>query len=565
MVKKIHIGSSDFAEIVTNNGLLADKSLFIKEIIDTADKVLLITRPRRWGKTLSQSMLQCFLSSEVDSVPTKGLFDNLAISKVDDGYYIREHQGKYPVIFISFKDVSELTLAECLNNLSILIQKLFREHRYLINSTKLDEYDRAMFNQYLNGTKDTQHIAQSLYFLCEVMHRHFNQKVYILIDEYDTPLNWAYVNGYIGELTRIMRNLMSSALKDNRSLQKSILTGILRISKDSMLSGLNNLKVYTILERKYNAYFGFTNDELDRLFKEQELDRNESGVKEWYNGYSFGGMTIYNPWSILNCLEEQGKCEAYWVNTSNNTMIEKLLLEFRNDIQPHMLKLMYNEAIEVTLEKYVSFDLLTNTSSSFWGLLLFSGYLTTGNISSTGSGLLYNCTLKIPNVEIRKLFNHFYQQWFYECLRENYDPFLKNLTHGNVAKFDEQLNAYLLESVSVRDTGNTSEKFYHGLVMGLLASLRESHMVLSNYESGEGYADAIVIPLASSNLDLGIVMEFKHDKIGGNLEKLAKAALSQIDDTQYATIFKQYPQVKRVLKLGLAFNKKQVKILPKLS
>ena len=470
MVKKIYLGSSDFTEIVVSDGLLADKSLYIKDVIDSPDKVMLITRPRRWGKTLSQSMLQSFLSSEVNGIKTAGLFDNLAIAQVDDGSYIREHQGKYPVIFISFKDVKETTFDDCVNNLSILMQKLFMQHEYLLESIAISDTNIKLFKQYLSGIQDAQYIAQSIYFLSELLYSHYNnQKVYILIDEYDTPLNEAYLSGYVDELTKLMRNLFSSALKDNPNLQKGILTGILRISKDSMLSGLNNLEVYTILDEKYSEYFGFTNNELDKLFKEQDLERDEDTVKSWYNGYNFVGTTIYNPWSILSCLSKHGQFEAYWVNTSNNKLIEKLLLEFRGDVQPQMIKLMNNEAVEVTLDKYVSFDILSDNTASFWGLLLFSGYLTIANISSTGAGLLYTCTLRVPNVEIKSLLNHFYQQWFYKCLRENYNSFLKNLTQvGNVVKFSEQLNEFLLESISVRDTGVTSEKFYHGYNLQLM-------------------------------------------------------------------------------------------------
>ena len=328
MAKKIYLGTSDFPTIVNSNGLLADKTLYIKEVIDSSDTVMLITRPRRWGKTLSQSMLQAFLSSEVHGIKTAGLFDDLAIAKVDDGRYIREHQGQHPVIFISFKDVKELTFDGCVNNLRFLIQRLYREHSYLLSSTKLLDFELNIFKKYIECEKDVQVITDAIKDLSELMYKHFNKKVYILIDEYDTPLNSAYLRGYIEELTELMRNILSLALKDNINLEKGILTGILRISKDSMLSGLNNLEVYTILDKKYNQYFGFTDDELDVLFKEQGLERDEPTVKSWYDGYNFAGCNIYNPWSILSSLKRDGELEAYWVNTSNNKIIKKLLLEF---------------------------------------------------------------------------------------------------------------------------------------------------------------------------------------------------------------------------------------------
>ncbi len=292
MTKKIYIGSSDFAEIITNGGLFADKTLFIRDIIESADKVLLFTRPRRWGKTLNQSMLQHFFASEVYGIKTAGLFDNLAIAKVDNGRYVREYQGKYPVIFISFKDVKEPTFDGCLNNLRFLIQRLYREHGYLLSSTKLVDFELNIFKKYIECEKDPQMIADAIKDLSELIYKHYEQKVYILIDEYDTPLNEAFLKGYINELTDLMRNLMSAALKDNHCLQKAILTGILRISKDSMLSGLNNLKVFTILDEAYREHFGFTDDELDMLFKEQGLERNVPEVKRWYDGYNFAGCHI---------------------------------------------------------------------------------------------------------------------------------------------------------------------------------------------------------------------------------------------------------------------------------
>ncbi len=563
MAKKIYLGSSDFAEIITNNGIFADKTLLIRDIIESAHKVTLLTRPRRWGKTLNQSMLQHFFASEVYGVKTAGLFDKLAIAKIDNGRYIRDYQGKSPVIFISFKDVKESTFDGCLNNLSLLIQRLYREHRYLLNSTKLIDLDMEVFHKYVKCTKDPQVIADAIKDLSELIYKHYdNQKVYILIDEYDTPLNEAFLKNYIHELTELMRNLMSAALKDNNCLQKGIMTGILRISKDSMLSGLNNLKVFTILDKQYREYFGFTDEELDMLFKEQDLERNEPEVKQWYDGYNFAGCHIYNPWSILSCLSEKGELDAYWVNTGSTTMIERVLDNFHYKVAPKITALMQKQEITQLIDRHVAFDTMLSKESTLWGLLLFSGHLTaTVNHIDDENGL-YNCNLRVPNRELMIIFNRHYAQWFETQLHENYAPFLNSLITGEINKFIDFLKLYLKETMSVRDTGRTPENFYHGLVVGLLASLRSTHVIQSNRESGTGFYDVSIMPRANVKFDLGLILEFKIAEDADNLNELAQTALEQIIDKQYDTELKMYPHIKNILKLGLAFNKKNVIVLP---
>jgi hypothetical protein len=405
-------------------------------------------------------------------------------------------------------------------------------------------------------------IDLALRTLSELLYKHYQQKVVILIDEYDTPLNAAYVENYIEALTPLMRNLMSNTFKDNDALHKGVMTGILRVSKDSMLSGLNNLEVYTILDKKYREYFGFSDKELDKLYQEQGLIADRENAKKWYNGYNFAGLQIYNPWSILNCLHRDGEFDDYWVHTSNNKMIETLLLQFREDVHPAVTELMEHKSTEVIIDRHVTYDTLDIQSSSLWSLLLFAGYLTTESCEVTGK-LLYRCQVKLPNIEIVHLLNYYFDMWFSTRLGVQYQSFLNNLVEGKVEKFSEQLNTYLTEALSVRDTGYTAEKFYHGLVLGLIASLRATHLIHSNRESGDGYPDVLMYPLASNTKhDLGIVMEFKHAREDGseNLEKLAKQALRQIEQKNYTAELKAQSQVKRILKLGLAFNHKRVAV-----
>ncbi len=561
MAKKIYIGSSNFEKIITDDGLFVDKSLFIKAIIEDTSDVILITRPRRFGKTLNMSMLHYFFAEKVWFTETARLFDNLAIAKVDDGFYIKEYQGKYPVIFMSFKDIKARDYQTVLGQLTYLARDAFNVHDYLLESHALSVTDKKIFESYLEmETFNTYKIDVSLRFLSQLLYKHHRQKVVILIDEYDTPLNAAYVENYIGDLTPLMRNLMSNTFKDNDALHKGVMTGILRVSKDSMLSGLNNLEVYTILDQEYREYFGFSDQELDALYEEQGVIADKENAKKWYNGYNFAGLQIYNPWSILNCLHRDGKFDDYWVHTSNNTMVETLLLKFREDVHPAVTQLMEHKTAEVIIDRHVTYDVLDIQSSSLWSLLLFAGYLTTEMARRTDE-LLYECRVKLPNIEIVHLLNYYYKIWFSTRLGVQYQAFLNNLAEGKVEKFSEQLNTYLTEALSVRDTGYTAEKFYHGLVLGLIASLRSSHIVHSNRESGDGYPDVLLYPLANNQKhDLGIVMEFKHAKEDGseNQELLAEKALRQINEKNYVTELKAQAQVKRILKLGLAFNHKQV-------
>lgn len=556
MTKTIHLGTSDFATIINNNGLLVDKSLFIKEIIDNISGVTLITRPRRFGKTLNMTMLHYFFARTANGIETNGLFNNLAISQLENGKYITEHQGKYSVIFISFKDIKASTFSDLFDKIVLLMRRLYAQHENLL--TVIDDHEKKLFNKYLNCSINRAELEESLLFLSELLFKFYKQKVYILIDEYDTPLNCAYLCDCLNELTSLMRNLFSVALKDNPYLQQGIMTGITRISKDSMLSGLNNLKVYTLLEEKYSNYFGFTDIELDYLFKEQDLEYNKIAAKTWYNGYLFGNTTIYNPWSILSCLDKKGKFEAYWVHTSNNDIIKEVLLEFKPEVQSKIIELMQGKKIIAEIDSSVAFDELANHAASFWSLMLFGGYLTASAITQTTTSLNYACELSIPNLEVKLLLNHLYKEWFKSQINQNYTTFLNNLINGRVTEFNQQLNEYLLKTVSVRDTGINAEKFYHGLVLGLIASLAETHHLESNLESGYGYADLLITPLIKTKFNLGIVIEFKHATSNKNLSNLAHQALEQIETKHYELKLHQHPHIKQILKIGLAFNKKQV-------
>jgi hypothetical protein len=316
-MKRINIGGSDFGTLIRNDLLFVDKSLFIKEIIDDKSEVTIITRPRRWGKTLNMSMLHYFLSAEVYGQKTAGLFDKLLIAK-EPGDYIAQHQGKYPVIFISLKDVKQATLESAVNSIALLIQDVYSQHIYLMNEKKLALHEEDVFQRTLYAKLSAEELIVSLQKLSQWLMRYHGRQTYILIDEYDTPLNFARDKDYFEPMALFMKNFLSTTLKGNVYLAKAVVTGILRISKDSMLSGLNNPEIYTMLrDTLYAPYFGFTDEELDPLFADQNLIKNEAEVKAWYNGYRINGLTLYNPWSIMNCLKNKAELMIRPKNNSN--------------------------------------------------------------------------------------------------------------------------------------------------------------------------------------------------------------------------------------------------------
>ncbi|TSJ81375.1 MAG: AAA family ATPase [Candidatus Cardinium sp.] len=383
-MKKLPIGVSNFHKLVSNDYLFCDKTNMIADFLEKGDEVTLITRPRRWGKTLNMSMLQHFFASEVNGVTTAGLFDDLAIGRLENGRYIREHQGKYPVIMISFKDVNADDFQGAYNAIYELILKVYSGYAYLLKSGKINEIQLERLHTILGKQANQQELKSSLELLSQCLYQHHGRKTYILIDEYDTSLNKAYGNKpYLNAMVAFMRNLFSTALKDNTTLEKGILTGILRVSKDSMLSGLNNLETYTLLDEEYSSHFGFSETEVSALFKAKDLVTSIEEVRNWYNGYKVGNLVMYNPWSIISCINRSGRFDVYWVNTGNNDLIKQLLLSASDSIKRQFEQLMQNKALTVPVDKHIAFDLLDRDETALWSLLLFAGYLTfqTSNLS----------------------------------------------------------------------------------------------------------------------------------------------------------------------------------------
>lgn len=558
MHKRIPTGIDDFAELVDKkqNYQLVDKSLFIKKIFDDNAKAILIIRPRRWGKTLNMSMLNYFLSNHLSVETVAAMFADLQIAAVDNGKYLAE-QAQHPVIFVSLKEIKQPTFDGAMEAIQVLLQELYEQHKYLLNSEKLSDTEKERFLAYLKGAVNRQQIEISLLFLSKCLENHFSKKVYILVDEYDTPLNCAYEYDYITCMTIFMRNFLSYAMKGNTHLAKGIMTGILRISKDSMLSGLNNLKVYSLLQEQYAPYFGFTDEEVTRLFDEGGLAYEKEAIRHYYNGYRVGDFMLYNPWSIMQCLDEGGKIAPYWVNTASNSLLKEFLVNASLETKEELQQLIGGERHTIVnlISDSMRFEDLSGTNETYlWSFLFATGYLTALNHKQVG--LLYECELAIPNQEAREVYMGIFQEWMIEQFgMRSYNDLLKALASGNIDQFSAQVENYLMTYASHYDF--TSESNYHTFMLGLLCSLTPRYYLFSNAEAGRGRADMMLIPKDENN-QAAIIMEFKYDKKEAT-KAIALAGLNQITTKGYESALKRYPNIKKVLKLALAFSgEKQV-------
>jgi hypothetical protein len=507
------------------------------------------------------SMLQHFFASEVNGVTTAGLFNDLAIGKLDGGKYLEQHQGKHPVIMLTFKDINADSFEGAYNAVYELISTLYESYTYLFNSDKIHEVQVTKLYTILRKQANQQELESSLKLLSQCLYQHHGQKVYMLIDEYDTPLNQAYGNeAYLKAMVKLMRNLFSAALKGNTTLEKGVLTGILRVSKDSMLSGLNNLETYTLLDEEYSSHFGFSEMEVSSLLKAKDLSTSMEEVRYWYNGYKAGNLVMYNPWSIISCINKSGRFDVYWVNTGNNDLIKQLILSSNDSIKEQFEELMQGEVLTVSVDKHLSFDLLNKYENAFWSLLLFAGYLTWEKSSLSRNSDLYDCVVRIPNNEVQRLYNRFFEEWLLNKFpsQSRYDTFLNHLLDGKVNEFIRDLSAYLLRSASFFDTTSTKqgESFYHGFVLAMLASISNRYYIRSNRESGLGRYDLLLIPKKEG--PKALLLEFKQVNNVTELESAAKLALDQIQNQAYRTELSSYPYVKEVVEVGIVFSGKAV-------
>jgi hypothetical protein len=557
MSKSIQIGGSDFGELVRKDLLFVDKSLFIKEIINDKSKVTLITRPRRWGKTLNMSMLYYFFSAEVYGQKTAGLFDNLLIAKEAENY-IERHQGKYPVIFLSLKDTKKLTFSDALEEVNGLIQDIYRQHRVLQNSVYLLDDEKDYVQKMLTTFVTQTDLEKSLKRLSELLYKHYQQQVYILIDEYDTPLNFARGQEYFDEMTLFIKNFLGATLKDNPYLEKGILTGILRISKDSMLSGLNNLEVYTVLrDTLYAPYFGFIDEELDRLFLDQNLQKDEAQVKAWYNGYKVNGLTLYNPWSIMNCLKNKAELMPYWLNTGNDDLLKELLQQSSGEVKTQFQLLVSGQSVSLSVNPTMRFDQVATDNSMLWNLLIFAGYLKVLQSQILGEGNFYQCELAIPNREVLGLYKDIFLQWLTPSDQMlKFKTFVDLLAEGHAEEFAKAVERYLKMAASVHDYANQPEAFYQGFMLALSVALIDKYYIFSNHESGLGRPDLMIIP-KDTHKNQAVILEFKTVTGNQTLEQRAQEALEQIQTHEYASVISQYAYIHTIAQVGMAFDGKQ--------
>lgn len=545
-MRPIAIGVSDFRNIIANNCFYVDKTKFIEELVNDMTAVHLITRPRRFGKTLNLSMLKYFYDIEGNTENRK-LFDGLYISN----FLAMSEQGKYPVIFLSFKDVKADSSLEMIENIAILMKNLYDKFEYIrekLNQSNLMEFDEIWLK------KDNANLRGALLNLCSYLKEYYNQDVILLIDEYDTPMVSAYEHGYYDEIKMFFTTLYGSALKENPALKKAVLTGIMRISKENIFSGLNNVKVNSILEEDFAEYFGITEKEVEESLIEYGLEERLPEVQKWYNGYIFGGVRVYNPFSITNFLDRK-KIMPYWVNTSSNTLINKVLKEASSSIFEELSKLFQRETINKTIDVYSNFNELKNTEQ-IWYLLTNAGYLTPVEEIDFGK-----YSIRIPNEEVHYFFERDFIRNFLGSV-DNFDRTLSYLLEGDFDNFTYELENIMLNSVSCFDfNSNSKESHYHVFILGMLLGLRRRYYIHSNREGGRGRYDLVVEPMDKSKN--GLVIEFKVAKEKEDLEKASEEALAQIEEKRYYEGLRDRG-IKRIILVGISFYQRDFKLQGKI-
>ena len=549
--KAVPVGIEDFERIVREDYYYVDKTLLIEELLINRAPVTLFTRPRRFGKTLNMSMIKYFFDVK-NKEKNKKLFENL---KIYNSEYMSE-QGKYPVIFISLKDLKGDTWEECLKRLKLFIFDLYAEFEYI--REKMNEWDKRKFEKVLYEKEDTDYIM-SLKFLSDSLYKYHGEKVIILIDEYDAPIINAFDKGYYNEAVNFFQTFYSSALKTNNSLKYGILTGITRIIKEGIFSGLNNLYVNTILSRDYSEYFGLLESEVVEMLDYFDMKYKIEEVREWYNGYIFGESEVYNPWSIVNYIKEK-EIKAYWANVSGNTLLENMLNHAGESVYEDLKRFTDGESIEKYISDGTTIKSLLSNDDEIWQLLLYSGYLTKDRKQkeidvTTEYTDVYN--LRIPNKEIRKYFgNMFLNRFFGTEVKTNI--LMKALEGGDIKKFEKTLGEIMINMLSHFDLDKEMEKIYQVFMIGLVGFLMGKYEIISNDESGYGRYDLAMIPIKSN--EKAYLMEFKISKTKKGMEESAEKALKQIDEKKYDTKLKARG-IKNILKIGIAFYGKEVKVV----
>lgn len=552
MALPLPIGVSDY-RLAATEYYYVDKTLLIKEFLDERPMVSLFTRPRRFGKTLNMDMLRTFF--EKTDEDTSAYFRNKKIWQCGDKY--REYQGKYPVIFITFKDVKRDTWEETYGYISKLLQEEFERHSELLDSVSCSRYEKAYLRKVLDGQADTTDMMMSLQKLSKMLHEHFGIPPIIIIDEYDTPIQQGYMRGFYDQVILFMRNLFSGCLKDNRHLAYGFLTGILRVAKESIFSGLNNLKVNSILDDKYSQYFGFTPEEVREMACYYGVEEKYEEICAWYDGYRFGNTEIFNPWSVVNYFGNGCQPRAFWQSTGSNDIIGEILAGMNTDIYERLNALLQGKSFVTYIDTGVIYPQIRNNPSSVYSFLLVAGYLKVLRSELSFSGD-YMCEVALPNREIAFVYNKEILQKLTHMMPASTVISIQEALYTNDAqKLQKELGRLLLQSVSCYDTAG--ESFYHGFILGLCAVMEKHYYIRSNGESGEGRYDIALFPKTEAMP--GILMELKAAKNCSRerLKQLSRAALDQMDGRKYDTDMIA-SGVKTIYKYGVAFCGKQVEI-----
>ena len=551
---KLPVGIDDFKKIREAGFYYVDKTKLIEQLLQSWGEVTLFTRPRRFGKTLNMSMLKSFFEIGAE----KSLFQGLYISEKEK--LCAEYMGKYPVIFLSLKGVEGLHFADAQKMLMTIINNEVRRHYYLKTSDKLTVEDRKQFEKML--LNEDVNLVDSLRLLSQLLYLHYDQKVVILIDEYDVPLDKAFKNGYYQEMVSLIRGLFGQALKTNEFLQFAVLTGCLRVSKESIFTGLNNFEINSIVDIEHEEGFGFTDAEVMQMLKYYHCTNRYSDIKEWYDGYHFGNADIYCPWDVINFVKKlltdsNAKPSAFWINSSGNNLVKLFVDKADQSTKDEIERLVAGESVTKRIRLDLTYDEIENSIDNVWSVLFTTGYLT--NIGNPESGVY---ELVIPNREVHEVFVLQIQEWFQRSVakEESMPEFSKAILNADAEELQKQLNVIMSRMISVLDTKareEQKENFYHGLLLGLLRGSNPDWLIKSNRESGDGYSDILIEP---ENPDAGIIIEVKHAASISGLDKACENAMAQIKNRRYDETLRENGRCD-ILAYGIAFHKKRCRVV----
>ena len=554
--KRLPIGLENFEQIIKDNFYYVDKTGLISELLLSGGMVNLFTRPRRFGKTLNMSMLEHFFSLEGDH----SIFDGLEITK--DTKLCEEYMGKYPVIFVSLKGINAAAYKDAFEFAVQIIKRVAGNFQFLLESESLSDYDKSEYRELLDSGMSEAVFCGGLKTLSALLEKHCGEKVILLIDEYDVPLSKAFENGYYDQMVFLIRNLLEQALKTNNSLKFAVMTGCMRISKESIFTGLNNFTTFTITDVDFDEYFGFTDQEVRDLSAYYECTDKYQNIKEWYDGYRFGNVDVYCPWDVVSYLRslranKEAVPQNYWVNTSGNAEVKEFIRQSKNATTKHEIEcLMAGEIITKTIRPELTYKDMYNSIENIWSVLFTTGYLTHAGQVDAGS-----YKLRIPNAEIHNIFVMQIKEYFDESILKDggiLSKFCDALLDGNMKYVEEIFDSYLKKNISIRDTfvkKALKENFYHGILVGILG-VKEGWQVSSNKETGEGYGDILI---ETEDGKTGIIIEMKYAD-DGNLSGACETALRQIEEKQYDEIFRENG-VNRILKYGIACYKKRCRVM----